>query len=395
MIGWWLLTACDGAGDGSSATPTDAPPPPDVAVEPVGPGTTVVPCDGTATVNLVNHDTVDHVVDAIVFSPSTDLARLDLTDVELPRIVHPGVPVPLTVRLDGEAPRTTAATIAITWEAGASSASVSYAAVYGAAEHRTFTVGTPQVDLLLAVDHSGSMAANYADELAEGLPRLLDALTAAADWQAILVTSDDGCSNGPVYTAGDPNAAGRIADHAFDPSPDDDLTEALLELASRALAENAPTECNATFLRPGSELVVLTVSDEPEQSGRDADYWVDDFGTYSASVIVSAVADARGRCGDGGEGYADAADATGGVVIDLCDRGWGDDLDQVADGLGQRPPSFVLGSDALPDTVEVTVDGESARATFDAATGTVTLRDAAPAGAKVAVDWVVPAVCAD
>ncbi|MEO0600116.1 MAG: choice-of-anchor D domain-containing protein [Myxococcota bacterium] len=133
------------------------------------------------------------------------------------------------------------------------------------------------LDVMMLIDHSCSMYNDNADDVERGIPDFVAGLQAAADWQLLQVTREDGCANGGVIDPSTPDAAQYLIDHAWDELDGQGgggfggrmQTEALLELASDALDQTGPGSCNAGFGREGALLHVITISDEPEQSGHD------------------------------------------------------------------------------------------------------------------------------
>ena len=386
-----LAAACKEGGT-DSRTPDGAPIGPDVIVAPVSAGPVVVPCDEVRIVRIENRGSEEHRIDTVTFTTGSAVSLETLLDV--PRIVSAGGSWDLAVRVLADAPGPASAHVEVVSDEGTVSTDLAVDVTYASERTETFTVGRPKVDVLLMVDHSGTAEDDYGDPIARGIPALLDALDAVADWQLALVTDDDGCRNGRVFSNADPDADFLIA-HAFDADPDaSELTESLLELASRALAQNAPTECNAPFLRAGSQLHVVTVSDEPEQSGRDGSYWVSDFFVYSDAVTVSAIADANGDCGQGADGYADAAEETDGLVLDIC-TAFGGRMHALAGALPTLPPRFVLAEEALPGSIVATVDGSRIGATYEERSRTVMLAETVAVGKTVEIGYAVPGVCAE
>jgi hypothetical protein len=138
-------------------------------------------------------------------------------------------------------------------------------------------------------------------------------------------------------------------------------TERLLELASLALAQTGPGGCNEGFVRHGALLHVLVIYDEPEQSGVDPLLWIEDYTNYAVSedfVRVSAVVDLQAQCGTyGGQGYIEAATATGGAMLDICTPSWGPDFQDVAVSIGEGIRSYNLAKTPAPESVEVVVNG--------------------------------------
>lgn len=394
MLGtmWWILAGCQ-APPPEATSPEPTPPPP-LSLDPGPPeaGLGYIPCDSEHDVSVVNADTVDHRVDAVRFRPLEGEVRFDAWDLELPVVVRAGRSIAIPLRDAGLEPGPTRGELTVTTDLGPYSLVVTGERTFGEARSETFVVPEPEVDVVLAVDQSGNMPGDYASDFAAGIGGYLDALSAVADWRLILVHAEDACNDGGLFEEGDRGAAGTIGDRAFS-GPTHPYDERLLELASKALAENAPTECNGAFRRGEAQLHVVVVSDEPEQSGRDWSFWVNDFHDYADVVVVSGVVDAARRCNGGDAGYEQAIGQTGGASIDLCASGWEDRLPALADEVVPIPPVFPLDGDPVPESIEVRVDGRPVGATWDAARGAVVLDAPQPPGTEVEVTWSVTPVC--
>ena len=181
-------------------------------------------------------------------------------------------------------------------------------------------------DVLIALDTSCSMEDTQADKVAVGFPSLIDALD-GSDWRVLLVNDNDGCSPG-VLTPASPDPAQLLIDRAFDAnSLFNDLSEQLLTLTNLALDKSAPGECNEGFFRPDADLHVVMISDEDEQTpNATVPSLVSEIESHlspSQKLTMSAVVDPTGACvtfGDPGDRYVEAADLTGGGVLDIPNR---------------------------------------------------------------------------
>lgn len=238
------------------------------------------------------------------------------------------------------------------------------------------------VDVLMLIDHSCSMETDNIDDVTLGIPLFMDALDSASDWQLMLVTEDDACTNTGIITASTKDAAQLMIDHAWD-GMEVGRTEALLDLASSALDESEPGGCNEGFLREGALLHVVTISDEREQSFRPFTHWLDEYAVHAGSpsfVTVSAVADIHYACGDGSGpgGYLDAAEATGGSVLDICDPSWGSEFGDVATEILAGVRTYNLDRQAVPGSLTVYVnDVETSDFTYGIVTNSVTVHSPA------------------
>jgi hypothetical protein len=250
----------------------------------------------------------------------------------------------------------------------------------------------PPVDILFAIDQSGSMD-DDAVALAENFGAFTRALeSTTADWRAGVVTLDDACFNGGVLEPSTTDLQARIAE-AVTRGTDAETTydERLLQLVARALV--AP--CNAGFPRADALLHVIVVSDEPERSVEDAaawtwDFWLEQIQTAAPDVAISGVVD-RDRCNAGDRGYAQAIAATGGERRSICSADWAADLAAIADVARTRGRRFVLADVPAPETIQVSVDGAPVTFTWDAATNAVELQ--AGPGAVVTVTYARAGTC--
>lgn len=192
---------------------------------------------------------------------------------------------------------------------------------------------TNQVDVLFALDSSCSMADDAA-ALEAAFNTHLTVLTGQGlDWQAALVTGDDGCTGG-VATAAGPRSVRAVFN---DTSDYGSQTERLLTLADTAAEQSDKGECNEGLLRPGAMVHVIAVSDEPDQSVKSWDVYVDAMiarkGGDASLVKYSAVAgDYPSGCGSAsvGLGYYEAAADTGGLYLSICSTTWRTHLKRLA-----------------------------------------------------------------
>lgn len=255
------------------------------------------------------------------------------------------------------------------------------------------TVGRPRVDVVVSFDRSDTMPGEALDDVQVAFPRLIDALSATWDWNLALVTADDGCRNGGQFTAADPGVDQYLVDHVFDRSFPSNRTDALLELAARALSRSGAGQCNDGMLRPGAPLLLLMASDNSERSGIDAATWIATFEGFATPVVVGGAFDLNATCGDrsGGGGYVDAATATGGQMLNVC-WAWGDRGNDLMRGVPDEPEATVAVPDAAATPTEVRIDGvPTTRWTYDA--GLVTVTAPVSPGAVLEVDYPVPPAC--
>jgi hypothetical protein len=211
-------------------------------------------------------------------------------------------------------------------------------------------------DVLIYVDQSGSMSDDQANLIAniDAFAAALDALS--TDWLVMVANADDGCHAAMV----DPWQAGwQEAFAAAVHSGGGQYTEAGLTVARNALDEARPGGCNEGFLREYAKVLVVLISDEPEQSPEPWSDLVDDMLAIAPGAAISAVAGpVPGGCpsANPGTGYHEAVLATEGAFLAICDSDWGENLEVIAATTGASPYGFELSATPDPETLEVRVD---------------------------------------
>ncbi len=216
------------------------------------------------------------------------------------------------------------------------------------------------VDILFAIDQSCSMGPSQvalAFAFGEFIARIEEG---TANWQLGVVTEDDGCFSQGVITPTTPNYADVFANAVS--GTGGSLTESLLALSAAAIDQS--DGCNAGFLRPDTALSVIVVSDEKEQSGVDWSVWVDAMTAHltdAEDLVISGIVDLYEVCGDpfniGAAGYTEAATATGGLLLDICDTTWVDSVRELAGVSLEDFQTLALDDDVDPNSLHVTVDG--------------------------------------
>ena len=270
--------------------------------------------------------------------------------------------------------------------------------IWTSRQTETFTTpGAPPVDVLIAIDQSGSMdAANQAD-VEQGFPLFVQELQAISDWRLLLITdAHSQCTTTGVLDPTTPNVGTILTNNAFNGSHDDNTgnnyTEQLLRLSHMALTKTGPGNCNEGFLRSGALLHIIVISDEPEQSNQTAAYWVSQFENFVADpalLRVSAVVDPSDDAG-----YEQAVTLTGGSSLDIGTN-WGANFTDIATEVLAGIQSYSLANPAEPSTVVVEVNGTATYDyTYDPAAQAVTI-NTPTIGEKdvVEISYSVPATC--
>ncbi|MBW2699926.1 MAG: choice-of-anchor D domain-containing protein [Deltaproteobacteria bacterium] len=249
-------------------------------------------------------------------------------------------------------------------------------------------------DVLFVVDNSGSMGEEQA-ALANNFDTFIQyALSLAVDFHIGVVTTE---VNDSETNMGDPGRdifpgvlvhPSNLPRFITNTTPDisnafrdivqvgtccSDEQEAGLEAAYMALSApiiDDPTK-NGGFLREDAKLYVIIVSDEPDQSNGDTDFYVDFFSSIKGyrnpeRMAVSAiVGDTPDGCqGPGGNAaagprYIDVTNRTGGAFESICTNNWAQALSSLGLDAFAAIREFPLSRPADASTLTVTVNGST------------------------------------
>lgn len=280
------------------------------------------------------------------------------------------------------------------------------ATVSGSQITDSFTMrAPPEVDLLVVVDDSGSMAEEQR-KLTDGFTELMSSIQLQGlDYHIGVVTTDtDAATAGRLRTGG----AGRYIDTtvpdpvaAFEAMATVGIGGSSDERGLRAsyLALTAPlvNGYNAGFLRASADLAVLVLSDERDYSLNNPS--VPDYASFLQLLKVdpemvsfhALVGPAPGGCGtaENGVEYHDVRELVGGYEASICDRDYGPFLTSVANYVGgsrqylelSANPGGVVAGTLIPQggAATVLVEGRD----FERAGRVIRMVAAPPAGATV------------
>ena len=264
----------------------------------------------------------------------------------------------------------------------------------------TFELDTVPVDIAVYGDTSGSMATELT-RMGDHVGVLTDSLEASGiDWQIIAVTGPSGCGVNGIMSPSTPDLQDTFTEALLTEPPGHDDDEAGLQNIRNAVQETGSGDCNDGFLRSGSLLHVVYISDEDDESPGDSDddYWGDylddivDVVGASERVLASAVADTvPGSCSgaESGHGYWETVQATGGAFLRICDD-WANELELIAEA-SEEVWVFELSHPADPETLVVTVNGtESDDYRYEAEASRVVFESNAPrTGDEVEISYTV------
>lgn len=262
-----------------------------------------------------------------------------------------------------------------------------------------------RTDIFFYVDQSGSMADDQDNMVANfsafvEMLRLLD-----LDWQIIISTRDTGCSNTGILTPDTPNLESAFLEGVH--GAGGRYTESGLVVASEGMKHTAPGECNDGFVRENSKTSIVLVSDEPDQSpGSYRDYVETMLDHAPSAAITAIVGDMPDGCvsdvgsADPGYGYYEAAIATHGAFLSICEGDWTTYFEAIATlSATGKTDRFGLSTPPDPTTIVVMVDGEVVLSgwTYDSEGQAIVFDEASvpESGAHIQVDYDLLGDCAD
>ncbi|MCB9762763.1 MAG: choice-of-anchor D domain-containing protein [Alphaproteobacteria bacterium] len=260
----------------------------------------------------------------------------------------------------------------------------------------------PPVDILFAVDQSGSMD-DDAERLAENFSTFIDTLReTTTGWRVGVVTYDHGCFNNGVIRNSTADGATLFAE-AVTMGEDREISddEALFSIVDRALLQIDWGYCNEGWRREGARMHVIVVSDEPERSEEHASAWTWDFfvDRFGASVEdpsllkISGVLDTE-DCNEGADNYREAVEATGGELLSICAGNWADYALALAEATVDLAWTFALSETPVPSSIAVSVDGAPLSGGFHYEAGlNAVVVDEMVAGQSVEITYSVAAEC--
>ena len=265
----------------------------------------------------------------------------------------------------------------------------------------SFQSKAEQVDILLTYDRSMYQPTAY-----EGLTQHIGLLTDhfnqnGVDFHLMAVTAESGCVNGsePFIDATTPSSAltqtfENMIDLDFHFTTMGANPERAFTLMHAALQETLPGGCNDHFLRSGADLVLISLSDEPEQSIHDWSYYLNEFSGYIAPEAVLTVNGVGGdSCSTGVPSYLNYEPAifqTDGLIADICTTDWLTLMTDLANHSLGKTAVYPLSILPVGD-IDVQVDGQTQTSgwSYDAQLNAIVFQaDATPhSGAAVDVHF--------
>ncbi len=360
-----------------------------------------VPCRETVAVGVRNDGDATVTVEELVFVGDPRIVLDDLPD--LPLDLGPGQDVNFELEFRSDVAGTAAGEIVATSNDPLNpTLRIPVTATAGYEETVTDSYFVPldaAVDILFAVDTSCSMGEDSV-QLSDEFGAFIDAVSEVTEgWRIGVVNQELACFTNGIIDAATPNyqavfsdAVTTVIQHGFQ--------EKLLFLSDSALENTAPGLCNEGFLRNGALLNIIVVSDEADSSPGDWSDWVTGYESYVADpslLKVSGILNVYNVCGtgNGATGYLEAVEATGGVVLDICDEGWGSDVDELAIEAVEALTVYPLSQTPYPGSVTVLSDGLSLLSGwgYDEAQNAVIFEDNLVGGETLSIVYGLTADC--
>lgn len=237
-----------------------------------------------------------------------------------------------------------------------------------------FTWATPKIDVLYMIDNSCSMSeeqALIADSFTEMIAFFVDT---GFDYHVGVVSSDVDMNNPQAGVLRNVGGYSWVDNNTPNPI---DVFGAMAQMGTSGSAvekgraavysalelnKNGP---NAGFLRSGSQVAIVVLSDEEDQSGanpvglNEFINWLKGMRPFPNAVSFSSIVTPTGNCPTGytvGSQYLAVTDAIGGTKWSICDGDFGDAIDQVCSGfLYTSDPMILTELPLSASTIEVTL----------------------------------------
>ena len=256
---------------------------------------------------------------------------------------------------------------------------------------------TVDVDILFVVDNSGSMRSNQTN-LKNNFSSFINAFAGSGvSYQIAVITTDSSSFVGPIIDSSNPDPTAAFNSQIDSIGTSGSAHEKGLQYAyeSTTTGDAAP---GAGFQRPDARLVVVYVSDEPDHSSTGMTYtdYADSLKSLKSSldlVVAHAIAGdyPTGCSANGGaqfgEGYYEVVSQLAGTFMSICAADWSVTMDTLArDSIMSN--GFTLTGNAIPDSIEVYVDGVLVTSwVYDEATRTVLLASPPAEGSNIDITY--------
>jgi len=244
----------------------------------------------------------------------------------------------------------------------------------------------PILDILWVIDDSGSMYP-FQQGLAANIGSFMGAfISSGADYRMAVITTGRS-TFGTIIDQAHPDAEGAIASLIM-AGTGGSAYERGIQMARDSLY-NGSAAPGGAFFRQGSKLVVIFVSDEPDQSIGGWYSFVPFFNAIKPLgdfIPYAVIGDTPSGClytygnytrtAQYGAGYWNLVDHYGGSWYSICAQDWGVQLQDLADEVTEKRVFNLDESDPIEMTIEVYVNGQLIiEWTYDAAMNAVIFND--------------------
>ena len=273
--------------------------------------------------------------------------------------------------------------------------------------------GSIDVDILFVIDNSGSMGSNQTN-IKNNFDSFMTAFGAAGvSYHIALITTDSSDFVGDIITTATSDPVTEFNNQIDSIGTRGSAQEKGLWFAYESTTSGDASSSSGTgFLRPDARLVVVYVSDEPDNST----YTYDGSGSssmtpsdYSASLIslkssLSLVAahaiagDHPGGCSTNGgaqfgDGYYDVVSDLSGTFMSICASDWSVTMDTLArDSIAIT--DFPLTGNPIENSIEVKVNGYiSTDWLYDSVANSITMTSTPAEGSSIDITYALWAEC--
>ena len=222
-----------------------------------------------------------------------------------------------------------------------------------------------EIDLLWVMDNSISMGV-FQNSIANGTEGVLERLEAEEiDYQIGVVTSDDPALQGstPIVTPAEADPAGTFAANVLVGTAGSDVEMPLWygwEALSSPMTD--PGGPNEGLVRSSAGLAVIVVTDQDDESGETAQFFIEAYGAIKpdpGDAFVSGISGGATGCStaDAAPLLLEVVSGTGGEDVSICSADWTAAVSPIFGMLSAPTTRFSLTLTPMPVTIEVTVDG--------------------------------------
>ncbi len=221
------------------------------------------------------------------------------------------------------------------------------------------------IDILWVIDRSGSMNVHNTRLLLgiESMLNVLNSLPITTQWRLAMMSADATKSVNETQFPLTYGADIVDATDMFNATLMGGYEEGF-DASYEYIVNNS---YSSTWMRNDAALLIVFVSDEPEQSSGftgAVDYisWLSSLGRpqiYISSIVNVKPTDSicNGSMTNVGTDYIDAANMLSGIVVDICSEDWSPGMTDAANQL-EPVIEYELSHTPVPESVEVFVDGQ-------------------------------------